>query len=155
MIRRDWTAPDGTSRWLLISQIEHAHLAGQLATHWALEPFAPIAARPEVIAAIVHHDDGWAQWEKSPAVDPNIGRPLSFMEMPLTESLAVWSESSARAAALGNLASSMVANHFISRLLRSSTAKTDPARAWIAAMRTRQANSLAAWQADDPADRRR
>lgn len=154
MIRRDWTAPDGTARWLLISQIEHAHLAGQLAAHWALEPFAPIAERPEVIAAIVHHDDGWAQWEKSPAVEPDLGRPLSFMEMPLTESLAIWGESSDRAAALGNLAGSMVASHFIGRLLQSSMAKTDPARAWIAAMRSRQADWLAAWQADDPANNR-
>jgi hypothetical protein len=152
VIRRDWTAPDGTPRWLLIPQIEHAHLAGRIVDHWALEPFAAVAERPEVVAAIVHHDDGWAEWEESPAVDPGLGRPLSFMEMPLAQSLAIWSDSIDRAAGLGNLAGSMVASHFISRLLQSSTAESDAARAWVTRMRGRQALWLAAWQAEAPAD---
>lgn len=154
VIRRDWTAPDGTRCWLLISQIEHAHLAGQLASQWAVDPFAAVAERPEVVAAIVHHDDGWAEWERLPDVDPESGRPLSFMEMPLTESLAIWRDSIDRAADLGNLASWMVASHFTSRLLQSSMAETDPARTWVADMRHRQADWLAAWQAEAPADNR-
>lgn len=154
MIRRDWTAPDGTPSWLLIAQIQHAHLAGRIADHWALEPFATVAERPEVVTAIVHHDDGWAEWEEVPAVDPGLGRPLSFMEMPLAQSLAIWSESIDRAAGLGNLVGSMVASHFISRLLQSSAAESDAARAWVALMRERQAGWLAAWQAEAPADNR-
>lgn len=154
MIRRDWTAADGTPSWLLIPQIQHAHLAGRIADHWALEPFAAVAERPGVVTAIVHHDDGWAEWEESPAVDPGLGRPLSFMEMPLVQSLAIWSDSIDRAAGLGNLAGAMVAGHFVSRLLQSSTAETDTARAWVTLMGGRQALWLAAWQAEAPAENR-
>jgi hypothetical protein len=154
VIRREWTAADGAPHWLLIPQIEHAHLAGRLAQHWALEPFAAVAERPEVIDAIVHHDDGWARWEACPKVDPSLGRPLSFMEMPLTDSLAIWSRSVECATEFGNLAGWMVASHFVNRLHQSTMAQADAAQAWIAAIDDRRADLLATWQAEAPGDNR-
>ncbi len=39
MIRRDFTFDDGTAGWLLISQVEHARISGELTRAWH-EPFS-------------------------------------------------------------------------------------------------------------------
>jgi len=54
MIRRNLTLVDGTPLWLLISQVEHARVSGELTEFWQ-QPFPS-----EVVDAITQHDDGWA-----------------------------------------------------------------------------------------------
>src|SRR5688572_24534396 len=101
MIRRDVTEPDGQSFfWLLIPQISHAQLAGELATFWTitLDPWISNRLelhpeRMELILAILHHDDGWASWDAEPGVDSDTGTPSNFNEMLLGESLAIWRHS--------------------------------------------------------------
>src|SRR5262245_14152569 len=79
MIRREVKLSGDTALWLLISQVDHARVSGELVRNWK-EEFSP-----EVVEAIAHHDDGWATWESVPKLNPAIGAPYSFLEMPVAE----------------------------------------------------------------------
>lgn len=117
MIRRDVTMPGGGLGWLLVSQIEHARLAGALAAQWGAPPYPAVEPRDELLTAIVRHDDGWSEWERRPALDPTTGRPRNFLEMPVEDYLLIWRASIERAAALSPLGGATVAGHFL-HLLR-------------------------------------
>lgn len=134
MIRRAIRDETGADCWLLISQLEHARLSGALAERWDPAPLERLTCREELLAAIYHHDDGWADWERSAGIDPESGRPLNFTEMPLVESLAIWRDSIASAGRQGDLAAHVVSAHFCSLLRRFSTRwQADPAKTAIAA----------------------
>jgi hypothetical protein len=111
MIRRDDMSAAGPS-WILISQVDHALLAGQLAEHWSAAGFAPLAPRDALLWAVNHHDDGWRAWEAAPTIEPRSGHPRTFTEMPVDEALTIWSASIALAAAAGSLEGYVVAGHF-------------------------------------------
>ena len=151
---RDETGRDetGAESWTLISQVEHARLSGMLAEAWDPALFSMFPCRGELLAAIYHHDDGWAAWERSPGIDPQTGRPLNFTEMPLVESLAIWRDSISSAGRHGNLAAHVVSGHFCSLLRRfSSRWQNDPAKGAMAAefltsQQQHQADRLAAWR---------
>lgn len=145
MIRREIELSEGERSWLLISQVDHAHISGELTRHQT-ERFSH-----EVIEAITHHDDGWAEWEASPRINSAIGGPFSFLEMPLTESLVIWDNSIAAARKFGPLAGFIVAGHFYS-LLSESEHRGDPgAVAWLAAKRKSRTAWLDEWVRLDPA----
>jgi hypothetical protein len=112
MIRREIVESDSRKCWLLISQIEHARIAGELAAAWRGPLLEPAAAHDELLAAIAHHDDGWAAWERRPGVDPQTGRPRDFTEMVLADSLAIWEQSIAGAEHIGPMAAWAVSRHF-------------------------------------------
>ena len=112
MIRRDSLADDGTPQWILIGQVEHARLAGELAAQWGGPPFAPLPLRDVLLPAIYRHDDGWARWERSPGVNRQSGRPLAFTEMPEAEAHHIWRRSIRLVEDLGPLAQYLVASHF-------------------------------------------
>jgi hypothetical protein len=154
MIRREITLTDGTAGWALISQIEHARISGQLAELCAGRFSDPAIAsvRVEVVAAIRHHDDGWAEWEQSPRLHRDErGAPVSFMELEPAEAVAVWSRSIDRAAAHGPLAGWMAAGHFCRLLdLHGKASKQDPRTAqWYDAIQRQRRVWLAAWHALD------
>lgn len=118
MIRRDWKSSAGKAHWLLISQVEHARISGDLCRRWSAVQELPADVREELIAAVFRHDDGWAEWECTPEVDPKTGRPREFTEMPLPESLAIWSRSIDQSTALGNLAPYVISGHFCALMRR-------------------------------------
>lgn len=156
MIRRDGSAAEQTPRrWILISQIDHACLSGQLAEHWGAGGFAPLLPRDELLWAIYHHDDGWRQWELAPDVDPTSGVPRTFTEMELADSLAIWTASIEIARSQGNLAAYLVAGHFCA-LARRSAAWRKHDRRWpeaeqfLARFDRLAANWCQAWQAENP-----
>jgi hypothetical protein len=157
MIRRELAA-DGQlpARWVLIPQIEHAHLAGRLAEHWGAGGFAPLQPREELLWAIGHHDDGWRDWDLAPGVDPKRGWPRAFTEMEIDDSTAIWSGSIDGAARAGNLQGYLVAGHFCALARRAAAWKrSDPA--WPRAERFidhyegRMRAWLQNWQAESPA----
>lgn len=144
MIRRELKLDSGRTDWLLISQVEHARVSGELARHWVAD-----WVTEEVIAAIEHHDDGWASWEARPRIDPVEGRPYAFLdEMPRDETRTIWDGSIAAARQIGPLAGWIVAGHF-SALLRNADHVGDPgADAWLAATDRRRNGWLREWLAD-------
>jgi hypothetical protein len=139
MIRREIQLADNERWWLLISQVDHAHISGELTSHLR-ESFSL-----EVIEAIKHHDDGWASWEALPKLNPEIGGPYSFIEMPLSDSLMIWDGSIAAARKFGPLAGFMVAGHFYNLLSNSEHTDQPAAIAWLAAKRKARTAWLDEW----------
>jgi hypothetical protein len=144
MIRREIELEEGERLWLLISQVEHARISGELTRQLANAP------SHEVVEAITHHDDGWAEWEVAPKLNPEIGAPYSFTEMPLTEALVIWDGSIAAARKFGPLAGFMVAGHFYSLLSNSEQAGQAAAVAWLAAKRKARTAWLDEWLRANP-----
>ncbi|HVU90403.1 MAG TPA: DUF3891 family protein [Pirellulales bacterium] len=150
-----------TESWILIPQIEHAHLAGALAESWGDSSLAELQPREEVQQAVRHHDDGWADWDASPGVDPAVGRPLSFVEMPLDVSIDIWRRSIFLACSRGYLAAHMVSNHFTELLQRASPRWShDPerfqtSRQFLDEQSEHREIWLAKWQTPNPAVRTR
>lgn len=142
MIRR----PAGADHWILISQIAHARLAGQLAEVWRAFAFGDLEPRDQILAAIAHHDDGWERWDRQPGVAD--GRPISFLEMPLGEATAIWRASIERCREFGPAAGYVVAGHFCALLERFAVSRADSpskrklADAFLAAYRRRMENWL-------------
>jgi len=167
MIRRDVWLTDGSPAWALISQIEHARISASLASH-CLPSFSSTPERAgssptpanhaqhplpqEILTAIERHDDGWAEWERSPRLDPQLGRPLSFTELDAAEAVAIWDKSIDAAAEIGALAATMVAGHFLRLLAHSDHLRRDaPCDAWRRRTADRRDAWLDQWQALDPA----
>jgi hypothetical protein len=144
MIRRELTLNDDSALWLLIPQVDHARVSGELVRNWR-EEFSL-----DVLDAIAHHDDGWEMWETEPKLNPTIGAPFSFLEMPLAESLTIWDRSIAAARKFGPLAGYIVAGHFYSLLADSENANQPPAIAWLTAKRKVRTSWLDEWIRADP-----
>jgi hypothetical protein len=129
MIRRD----DGGD-WLVIEQIKHATLAGEIARAWGNEGFEPLAravapsatrrwplqdeerawnrARGACAQAVYHHDDGWSEWDWAPRLDPQSGKPRDFREMRMRDATAIWTKSIDSQAKLFPLAAYGISRHF-------------------------------------------
>jgi hypothetical protein len=71
--------PDGTL--LLICQTDHAKLSGQCAAHWGNKNFARPRPYEAVVRATMFHDSGWYDYEASPAVAPDTGKPFNFIQV--------------------------------------------------------------------------
>jgi hypothetical protein len=106
MIRRD-----DRGDWLIIEQVEHARLAGELARVWGDERGGMFALFPKLMGGVSHHDDGWSAWDQAPRLNPETGIPRSFLEMRMRDSTAIWTRSIAVCSA-DPLAGIAVSRHF-------------------------------------------
>jgi hypothetical protein len=118
MIRRDDPPLAAPTHWVLITQLEHARVAGVLAEHWGASGFQTLADEA-VLWAAAHHDDGWQAWEQRPDVNA-AGQPRSFTEMEPVDSLAIWSRSIEVALAAGPLHGAIVSGHFVALARRAT-----------------------------------
>ena len=139
MIRRELKVNEQQSLLLLISQVDHARVSGELVRHWRPE------FSNEVVEAITHHDDGWESWENEAKINPKVGAPYSFLEMPLEDALAIWDQSIAAARKYGPLAGYIVAGHFYNLLADSDHSKEPAAIAWLTAKRKVRTAWLDEW----------
>ncbi len=144
MIRREFTDATGQKHWQLISQVAHANLSGELVRNWH-EHYSS-----DVVEAIAHHDDGWGPWEAEPKLNPELGAPFSFLEMPVPAALVIWDHSIAAAGEFGPLAAYIVAGHFYNLLNNSDHAKDPLAVAWLTAKRKHRTGWLDEWIRADP-----
>lgn len=124
MIRRN----DGND-WLLIAQADHAHLAADVAGAWGNPAVPPLPLADQLVAAIRDHDEGWRQWEQSPEIDAETGRPRDFTEMPMPTATAIWSRS-ILAAACGGPSHADAVGRF-QRFLDSRQMRLTPERAVV------------------------
>ena len=111
------------SAWWLITQPDHAALAGELASQFAAADFP--ALDRAVVQAVALHDAGWARYDgggaagggaKSFPPQPprdRLGHPLSFLQAPVPMFVEAWTLSiqcaEERTGAIGGL---MVSGHF-------------------------------------------
>ena len=77
--------------WWLVTQADHAILAGDLAANISSPLFPKLD--PHVVRAIALHDGGWAQFDSDGYADTIKGRPRSFLEMAPLEFLSAWRDS--------------------------------------------------------------
>jgi hypothetical protein len=78
---------DGT---LVIGQLSHAWLSGQLAREWGNARFGAVAPREEIVLGAGQHDIGWAHVDLEPRLNYETGLPRSFLETTVEEHLAIW-----------------------------------------------------------------
>ena len=94
----------------LITQPDHAQLARTI-----MEQCVPLRARPRrdrILHAIAEHDNGWAEGDATPAVDPRTGQVVDFLNAPLAVRQGVWPRAVARLAE-DPWAAALVAQHAV------------------------------------------
>ncbi len=99
-------------RLALITQLEHARLAGELATQWGNHRFAVPAPREALICAATHHDDGWLELDGVPAHNPAQRRPAHFTELPLQQTVGAYARGVESVYARNEHAGALVGMHF-------------------------------------------
>jgi hypothetical protein len=96
---------------LLIGQASHAWISGQLARAWGNVRFGSIEPREEVCLGAEQHDVGMARWDLAPSRNPDTGLPHSFIEMPLSVHLDLWSRAARRLLTQSRYAALLVSMH--------------------------------------------
>lgn len=107
MIRRD----DGED-WLLVSQVDHARIAAEIAEAWGNAAVPRLPLPDQLVPAVRDHDAGWIGWERAPRIDPVTGKPRNFLEMPMQDATAIWSRSIETCAVRGPLGGIWPSQHF-------------------------------------------
>lgn len=75
---------------LVIGQLSHAWISGQLARAWGNDTFPPGRPREAVALGAEQHDIGWARVDLAPQLNPDTGRPRNFLEMSVEQHLSIW-----------------------------------------------------------------
>jgi hypothetical protein len=63
--------------WWLVTHPDHAHLAGDFASHWGNDLFVRPEPREHVLRGIYAHDDGWRARDACPVIARQ-GKPAAF-----------------------------------------------------------------------------
>jgi hypothetical protein len=104
------TVPEDSS-FLLITQPDHAHLAGEVLSLWRADGLPDNPRREEILFAAREHDNGWREADAAPRWDAERGRPHDFTTLPAGERIAVWERGVCRFAAERPYASLLIARH--------------------------------------------
>ena len=107
---------------ICIGQPAHAWISGQLARVWGNELFGAFEPWEDVCLAALQHDVGMSAIDAAPQLNPETGRPRSFLEWPLAAKLKMW-----RAAPGALLSQSPYAALLASRHGHALYARLDPA----------------------------
>jgi hypothetical protein len=94
-----------------ILQTDHARLSGSLAEQWGNGAFARLEPYDSMCMAARRHDDGWAEYESLPRVNPKTGRPYQFTELAVREHLSFYWHGVEQVAARDAYAGLMVSMH--------------------------------------------
>jgi hypothetical protein len=73
---------------LLITQPDHAALAGRIMAHWP--SLATAERRDLILRATAAHDDGWREPDAAPTADPVTGAVRDFVAVPARVKQEVW-----------------------------------------------------------------
>lgn len=83
-------------RLRLVTQGDHAHLAGAALALFRLPALTTHPRREALLRAVRLHDNGWRELDAAPPVDPASGDPYDFIDLPRPLRLEVWARGSAR-----------------------------------------------------------
>jgi hypothetical protein len=81
---------DRDPQLLVIRQTDHAFLAGFFAREWGNEEFTKPQPNSSFCLAAAEHDNGWAEWELKPELDPKTRQPYSFMSLSTVAHIALY-----------------------------------------------------------------
>lgn len=96
---------------LLITQPDHAALAGRIMARWQDRDFNAHPRRSSVLLAISEHDNGWDEVDAAPVVDSASGRLLDFVDVPADVRRAIWPRAVERLSRSDRWAAALVAQH--------------------------------------------
>jgi hypothetical protein len=116
-------------QFLLISQNDHALLAGQMARHVGNARFSSPLPNRQVICGIEMHDCAWAIHDDAPTINTQ-GLPRHVFESQIENTLQIWSASVDRAGAVDpycGLLVSLHANHLSYHAMSRIKDNVDPA----------------------------
>ena len=102
---------DEADSFLLITQPDHARLAERIGAAMRSEPALATGDRDAVLLGIREHDNGWAEVDAEPEVEPATGRPRDFMSGSPRVKYDLWLRGIARAAQMNPHAGALVAEH--------------------------------------------
>jgi hypothetical protein len=111
------------NEFFLITQDDHAKLAGELARHFGNDRFARPAPWQDVIDGVSLHDAGWPIHDDAPTLNSS-GLPLDVFESTRPLAFRIWHTSADRAISAGAYADLLVSLHNLSL---SVIATTQPA----------------------------
>jgi Protein of unknown function (DUF3891) len=97
--------------FLLITQPDHAHLAGEILSLWRADGLPDNPRRDDLLFAAREHDNGWREADAAPRWDAGRGRPHDFLTLPARERIAVWERGVCRFAAGRPYPSLLIARH--------------------------------------------
>jgi hypothetical protein len=82
---------DRGDAWQVVLQPDHADLSAQFARAWGnADGFAAPTPLESVAVAAARHDDGWAVWERAPALDRKGVAPRNFLDVEVLSHLAFY-----------------------------------------------------------------
>ncbi|MDG7001152.1 MAG: DUF3891 family protein [Nitrososphaerota archaeon] len=116
---------DKDEKLLLITQLEHQEIAGQLASLWGNSQFSKPEPFRAMVVAAGNHDIGWWNSDTHPAKNPSTGLPYTFTELPVLEWLQMYRGGIDRIAELDPYEGLMVCMHGVG--LRKNRYDTVPA----------------------------
>ena len=95
----------------LIRQTEHARLCGEMARAWGNARFEAVRPLERVAWAAAEHDNGWAEWEERPQLNPETRRPYTYTDIPIAEHQEIYRRGIGRAIAHDPYAGLLVSLH--------------------------------------------
>lgn len=102
--------PEG-SRLRLVTQPDHAHLAGELLSLWRADGLPGHPRRADLLFAAREHDNGWREADAAPRWDAERGRPYDFITLPARDRIEIWERGTCRFATARPYAALLIARH--------------------------------------------
>src|SRR5690349_3605110 len=96
---------------LLITQVDHAMLAGRIMSAWRAGGLPGLSTRARILDATARHDIGWLTVDAAPTIDPPSGAPHDFLNGPLPLRQGVWPRALDLLAADDRYVAALVAHH--------------------------------------------
>jgi hypothetical protein len=76
---------------VLIEQVAHAKMAGDIAAHWGNDDFAVPTPHEKATLATAMHDEGWREPDLLPLFNDTEHRPLHFLELSMEDHVKLYS----------------------------------------------------------------
>jgi hypothetical protein len=102
--------PDGDAV-IAITQPAHAWVSGQISRAWGGPRGGTFKPREEVCLAAEQHDIGWVEWETEPTLNPRTGLPHTFLQLPTSTHIEIWSRALPWALSMGRYSALLVSMH--------------------------------------------
>jgi hypothetical protein len=133
---------------LLITQPDHAALAGRIMRAWQLGALPDHPRREEILTATDHHDNGWHEEDATLHLNDS-GDPLDFVAVPSYVKQRIWPRAADRWAARSPYVAALIAQH---ALTVYGTLAQDPAWSSFFRLMTRTRDELIARSGIGPQD---